>query len=361
MARPQMTDEQIDTKFFKNKPGRKPAPAATPVAVEADLTPVVQAVAAADQAAAMQAAYGQERDLLNQLLGQAQAFQAAGNLLQTFGVSKLAYVKEHKLYQQLRGQRTPNGLELKGTWEEFCGLLGMSDEKANQDITNLRTFGEEALESMTRMGIGYRELRQYRRLPEDQKQALIEVAKAGDKEGFVELAEEIIAKHAKEKEALAAKVEETTAQLTAKDRVLADNAAKINEQAQALELARAEKFTPRPGSVARTKAEDTLLREVFMQSLRTTARMRALLHAVDAALGDSGAGAAGAPEAVQQAARASVQYLAQQFADIAQQYGIAIDLDERVDAPWTPEDQAYFDALAAKNTADDLAAHRPIN
>lgn len=37
---------------------------------------------------------------------------------------------------------------------------------------------------------------------EDQKQALIEVAKAGDKEGFVELAEEIIAKHAKEKEAL---------------------------------------------------------------------------------------------------------------------------------------------------------------
>ncbi len=33
------------------------------------------------------------------------------------------------------------------------------------DIANLRTFGEEALESMSRMGIGYRELRQWRKLP----------------------------------------------------------------------------------------------------------------------------------------------------------------------------------------------------
>ena len=50
---------------------------------------------------------------------------------------------------------------------------------------------------MSRMGIGYREMRQYRKLPEDQKLALVEAAKAGDKESFVDLAEEIIARHAK--------------------------------------------------------------------------------------------------------------------------------------------------------------------
>lgn len=55
---------------------------------------------------------------------------------------------------------------------------------------------------MSQMGIGYRELRQYRKLPEDQKTALIEVAKAGDKEALVELAEEFIAKNTKEKEQL---------------------------------------------------------------------------------------------------------------------------------------------------------------
>ena len=62
----------------------------------------------------------------------------------------------------------------------------------DEDIKNLRQFGEQALESMSRMGIGYRELRQFRRLPDDQKTALIEVAKTGDKDSFLELAEDLI-------------------------------------------------------------------------------------------------------------------------------------------------------------------------
>ncbi|MGK2889832.1 MAG: hypothetical protein ACSLEN_14260 [Candidatus Malihini olakiniferum] len=61
---------------------------------------------------------------------------------------------------------------------------------------------KEAIESMSRMGIGYRELRQFRRLPEDQKSALIEVVRDGDKTTLLELAEEMIAKYAKEKEDL---------------------------------------------------------------------------------------------------------------------------------------------------------------
>ena len=151
---------------------------------------------------AIQSEYNEERDLVNQLLGQAQMADAFGKFSQTVWASKLNFVKENKLYRNLSGKKTPNGLELKGTWEEFCSLLGVSDEKANQDIANLKSFGEEALESMSRMGIGYRELRQYRKLPEDQKSALIEVAKAGDKESLVELAEEFIAKNTKEKEQL---------------------------------------------------------------------------------------------------------------------------------------------------------------
>ncbi|EIP8126692.1 hypothetical protein LPR38_000274 [Escherichia coli] len=143
-----------------------------------------------------------ERDLVNQLLGQAQMAEAFGKFSQTVWSSKLAFVKENKLYQSLKGKKTPNGLVLNGTWVEFCNLLGISDEKANQDIVNLTAFGEEALESMSRMGIGYRELRQFRRLPDDQKNALIEVAKEGDKTALLELAEEMIARHTKEKEEL---------------------------------------------------------------------------------------------------------------------------------------------------------------
>lgn len=147
----------------------------------------------------MQGAHSDERDLVNQLLGQAQMADAFGKFSQTVWASKLAYVKENKLYKAIDGKKMPNGLELKGTWADFCTLLGVSDEKANQDIANIKAFGEEALESMSRMGIGYREMRQFRRLPDDEKTALIEVAKAGDKEALVELAETIFEKHSKEK------------------------------------------------------------------------------------------------------------------------------------------------------------------
>ncbi|MEK8586036.1 hypothetical protein P2R29_01220 [Escherichia coli] len=144
-----------------------------------------------------------ERDLLNQLLGQAQMAGAFEDFSRTVRTSKLAFVKENKLYRNLKDAKNPHGAEkLSGTWEEFCGLLGRSVDQVDRDIANLTAFGEEALESMSRMGIGYRELRQFRRLPEDQKSALIEVAKEGDKTALLELAEEMIAKHAREKEEL---------------------------------------------------------------------------------------------------------------------------------------------------------------
>lgn len=134
----------------------------------------------------------------------------------------MAIVKENKLYQQLAGTTTPNGLELKGTWTEFCGLLGISDEKANQDIANLQAFGEEALEQMQLIGIGYRDLRQFRKLPIDQKTALIEAAKAGDKDTLLELAEDLIIKHAKEKEQLTAEVTDLKGDLDAKDQLIGE-------------------------------------------------------------------------------------------------------------------------------------------
>lgn len=164
-------------------------------ATEIDSTVADTLTANQNAVASIQAAHSSDRDLVNQLLGQVQAVDAIKQISQTLGVSKLAYVKEHKLYKAIAGQRTPNGLELKGTWEEFCNLLGYSDEKVNIDIANLKAFGEEALESMNKIGIGYRDMRQYRRLPEDEKTALIEAAKTGDKDVFLDLAEEIISRH----------------------------------------------------------------------------------------------------------------------------------------------------------------------
>lgn len=229
-----------------------------PAESELDTGRLQESQDAAQQLGAMQANYGQGRDILNQLLGQAQAFQAAGNLLQTFGVQKLAIVKENKLYQQLAGSIAPNGLALKGTWQEFCGLLGISDEKANQDIANLQAFGEEALEQMQRAGIGYRDLRKFRRMGEDDKTLLIEAAKSGDKDSLVEFAETLISKHTKEKQDLETKVTELEANNRATEQLLTAKDGKINNLARQIKKFNVDVDLPAAFTDARAAATDAV-------------------------------------------------------------------------------------------------------
>lgn len=259
---------------------------------------------AANVMAVVEMAYSEDRDLLNQLLGQAQMADAFGKFSQTVWSSKLAYVKENKLYRALAGMKMPNGLVLTGTWSEFCNQLGVSDEKANQDIANLNAFGEEALESMSRMGIGYREMRQFRRLPEDQKTALIEVARLGDKESFIELAEEIIAKHTKEKEALTKRAESAEEEAAAKDRLIASK----NERLDTLETELGKKLANPP-------EPDELLVELHAdlsrQTLQSVAHLDAGIRSVFTRLadhhaaygGDSGAIMAGALDQIERITR----------------------------------------------------------
>ncbi|HHQ4166378.1 TPA: hypothetical protein ACSQFV_000774 [Pseudomonas aeruginosa] len=177
----------------------------------------------------------EERDLLNQLLGQAQMADAFTQFSRTVRTSKLAYVKEHKLYRALKGKTTANGSQFSGTWEEFCDLLGMSRDKVELDIANLRAFGEEALESMSRMGIGYRELRQWRKLPDDARSALIEAAKQGNKDAVEYLAEELIATHTKEKAALEKQVEDLRADNEALGERMARKSRELDETVHELE------------------------------------------------------------------------------------------------------------------------------
>ncbi|MBF3004497.1 hypothetical protein, partial [Pseudomonas aeruginosa] len=177
----------------------------------------------------------EERDLVNQLLGQAQMADALSQFSRTVRLTKLAYVRENKLYRALAGKKMPNGSALKGTWEEFCTLLGYSKDKVDLDLQNLRTFGEEALESMSRMGIGYRELRQWRKLPDDARSALIEAAKQGNKDAVEYLAEELIATHTKEKAALEKQVEDLRADNEALGERMARKSRELDETVHELE------------------------------------------------------------------------------------------------------------------------------
>ncbi|MEV1339917.1 hypothetical protein ABZR36_29880 [Pseudomonas aeruginosa] len=177
----------------------------------------------------------EERDLVNQLLGQVQMADSFAKFSATVAVSKMAHVKENKLYRALKGQKNRDGRDFSGTWEEFCELLGTSAPKVNEDISNLRQFGEEALESMSRMGIGYRELRQWRKLPDDARSALIEASKQGNKEAVEYLAEELIATHTKEKAALEKQVEDLRADNEALGERMARKSRELDETVHELE------------------------------------------------------------------------------------------------------------------------------
>ncbi|MBB4819267.1 phage shock protein A [Pseudomonas alcaligenes] len=215
-----------------------------------------------------------ERDLMNQLLGQAQMAGAFEQFSRTVRTSKLAHVKENKLYRALAGMKSPDSPEsLKGTWMEFCQLLGRSVDQVDEDIKNLRQFGEDALESMSRMGIGYRELRQWRRLPDDAKSALIEAAKQGNKEAVEYLAEELIARHTQEKEQLTQQLADTQADYEAQGALMAKKAGELDDTRMELERTRRQVQAMKPDERAQS-----LRREVseiaFESEASITGRLR---------------------------------------------------------------------------------------
>ncbi|WP_236232533.1 hypothetical protein [Pseudomonas tohonis] len=212
-----------------------------------------EALAMVQNTAAIASEMSEERDLVNQLLGQAQMANAFAKFSETVSTSKLAYVKENKLYRALKGRKSGNGFDfLSGTWEEFCELLGVTARKVDMDIANLQAFGEEALDSMSRMGIGYREMRQYRRLPDDQKTALLEAAKTGDKESFIELAEELISKHVKEQESFSKQLADVKADYEIQGQLLAERTAEVDQARQ--EMYRAQHRIQKQSPAERSQA-----------------------------------------------------------------------------------------------------------
>ncbi|ODC03215.1 hypothetical protein BFW38_06325 [Terasakiispira papahanaumokuakeensis] len=194
-----------------------------------------------NQAAALTGAHSDERDLVNQILGQVQMANSIARFADVVSLTKLAHIKETRMYKALAGKKglDPQGNEIAdiGTFDGFCRALGLSRSKVDEDLTNLKHFGEEALNNLTAIGIGYREMRQFRKLPDDQKEALIEVAKSGDKESFVELAEEIICKHAKEKEALQKDRDDVRADYDAQSELLSKRNDELDAARFALERA----------------------------------------------------------------------------------------------------------------------------
>lgn len=125
------------------------------------------------------------------------------------------------------------------TFEDLCVVMGFSYEKVNLDLQNLTTFGEQFLEQAQRVGLGYRDLRKLRSLPENDRLMIEgEALDVKDPDSLKDLIEEIASRHEKTKK----KLSDKEADLAARDRVLASKNAELDTLKTQLEKLR----NPRP-------------------------------------------------------------------------------------------------------------------
>ncbi|WP_419851617.1 hypothetical protein [Actinobacillus pleuropneumoniae] len=178
----------------------------------------------------------QDKAQAYEMLGMVKMSDFTRKLVTVSHIKVLAEFKETKKYKDLDIQDTKGNWLHVTKWEEFCNALGYSREKIDMDILNLSTFGEDFLETSQRLGLGYREMRKLRQLPEDARAEIIDAdySEATDKEELIEKIEDLTAKHAKEKEALQAQLKRKSEDYEAQAKVLANKNERINKLDMAL-------------------------------------------------------------------------------------------------------------------------------
>ncbi len=239
------------------------------------------AVALASQALTQDVAQSYE------MLGMVKMSDFHRKLITCQQIKMLSEFKKSKRYKDLTMQDIDGNWKHVSTWEEFCGCLGFSAKKIDEDILNLNRLGEDFLETSQRLGLGYREMRKLRQLPEEARAEIVDAdySDTTDKEELIEKIEDLTAQHAKEKEALQAQLKRKSDDYEAQAKVLATKNERINHLD--LELAKKTKAietqTPEQrGGVLREeaaaisyKAEAVLRGQVFQAFEALTAHTEA--------------------------------------------------------------------------------------
>lgn len=139
-------------------------------------------------------------------------------------VARTKILKEIKESENFMGAMLagPNGglVECK-SWKQFVELTqSESLDKIDEDIRNLSVFGDGFMEASNRMGLGYRQLRMLRKLPEEDRQAVAAEVETnlGDKDAVLALIDGLTERHAKEKGRLEAELQKKEKELERKTR-----------------------------------------------------------------------------------------------------------------------------------------------
>lgn len=173
----------------------------------------------------------QDKAQAHELIGMIKAFDFTQKLVTVTTLKAINEIKQSKQYKGLDIYNPQGKLVTVTTFRDFCEALGFSVEKIDQDLLNLNTLGESFLETSQRLGLGYRDLRKLRKLPEDARAEIVdaEFSETADKEELLEKIEELTAKHAQEKQILEGQLKQSHANYEAQSKVLKNKNDRINQ------------------------------------------------------------------------------------------------------------------------------------
>lgn len=166
----------------------------------------------------------------HEAMGMLKAFSFVEKLLTVSSLKVLNEIKNSKKYKGLSYVDSTGKVLTVSSWEDYCTACGFSRQKIDLDLQNLSVLGEDFLETSQRLGLGYREMRKLRQLPEEARAEIVDAdySDTTDKEELIEKIEDLTAQHAKEKEALQAQLKRKSDDYEAQAKVLATKNERIN-------------------------------------------------------------------------------------------------------------------------------------
>lgn len=184
------------------------------------------------QDAVVMASQAMTQDLAkaHEAMGMLKAFNFVEKLLTVSSLKVLNEIKNSKKYKGLSYVDSEGKVLTVSSWEDYCTACGFSRQKIDLDLQNLAVLGEDFLETSQRLGLGYREMRKLRQLPEEARAEIVEAdySATTDKEELIEKIEDLTAQHAKEKEALQAQLKRKSDDYDAQAKMIAAKNERIN-------------------------------------------------------------------------------------------------------------------------------------
>jgi hypothetical protein len=179
-------------------------------------------------------------------IGQIQAFNNMKKYATVAELVTFKKIKESKQYKGLVYTDEDGKSATVADIKDVCTIFfGCSYRSMQEDEQNLEVFGQDFFESSQSMGLGSRELRKLRQLPEESQQLVInsEAVDLSDKELVKELIEDLNFKQITEKSALENQLKEAQATVVAARENSATTQQELN-QIKEIEVKR--RFTQNP-------------------------------------------------------------------------------------------------------------------